>query len=149
MSDTPVQETNKTPWHLWTVGIIGLLWSAMGAMDFVMTQSHNEAYMSAFTEQQLQFFYGFPVWVVIAWGIAVWGGVLGSLFLLMRKQISVLVYLASLVAMVITTIQNYGLSDGMQVMGDAFSLIFTGIIFAASMGLYLYAKAMQTKGVLE
>lgn len=149
MSDIQTQEKIKTPWHLWTVGIIGLLWSAMGAMDFVMTQTENEAYMAAFTEEQLAFFYGFPVWVVAAWAIAVWGGVFGSLFLLMRRQIAVWFFLASLLAMVLTTIQNYGLSNGMEVMGDAFSLIFTGIIFLASLGLYLYAKDMQTRGLLK
>lgn len=26
MSEIPAQEINKTPWHLWTVGIVGLLW---------------------------------------------------------------------------------------------------------------------------
>ena len=149
MSDTQTQENMKTPWHLWTVGIIGLLWSAMGAMDFVMTQTENEAYMANFTEAQLVFFYGFPVWVVAAWAIAVWGGVFGSLFLLMRRKIAVWVFLASLLAMVLTTIQNYGLSNGMEVMGDAFALIFTGVIFLAALGLYLYAKAMQARGLLK
>ena len=147
MSET--QGNMKTPWHLWMVGIIGLLWSAMGAMDFVMTHTENEAYMSQFTEEQLKFFYGFPIWVVVAWAIAVWGGVLGSIFLLMRRQIAVWTFLASLLAMILTTIQNFGLSNGMEVMGDAFSLIFTGIIFLASLGLYLYSKAMQGRRLLQ
>ena len=67
--------TQPTPWHLWAVGVVGLLWSAMGAMDYVMTQTHNEAYMSAFTPEQLAFFYGIPIWAVATWAIAVWGGV--------------------------------------------------------------------------
>ncbi len=61
----------KTPWHVWVVGIVSLLWNSFGAMDFVMTQTRNRAYMSSFTPAQLEFYYGFPLWVVAAWGIAV------------------------------------------------------------------------------
>lgn len=148
MSEQTIESTIKTPWHLWLVGIVGTLWSAMGALDFVMTQTHNEAYMSAFTQEQLDFFYGFPLWLIAAWGIAVWGGVIGSILLLLKKRSAVLTFLISLLAMVITTIQNYVLSNGMEIMGDAFSLVFTLVIFLASLGLYLYAKKMQSKGII-
>jgi len=142
-------EQTATPWHLWTVGIIGLLWSSVGALDFVMTQTKNEAYMSAFTPEQLDFFYGIPMWAIITWGIAVWGGTIGSIFLLIRKRLAVNLFLFSLIAMIVTSIQNYALSNGLEIMGDAFSLMFTGIIFIASIGLYLYAKAMSDKELLS
>ena len=147
MSDFLTRKTKKTPWHLWLVGVVGLLWSAIGAMDFVMTQMKNEAYMSAFTEEELTFFYGIPLWAVITWGIAVWGGVIGSAFLLMRKMLAVWFFFASLIGMLITATQNYFLSNGMEVMGD-FGLIFTGIIFVTSLALYLYARSMGQKGLL-
>jgi hypothetical protein len=28
----------KTPWHLWVVGILSLLWNAFGGYDYTMTQ---------------------------------------------------------------------------------------------------------------
>ncbi len=151
MTESNHSETTniKTPWHLWTVGIIGFLWSAIGAMDFVMTQTQNEAYMSAFTPEQLEFFYGIPMWAIITWGIAVWGGTIGSIFLLIRKKIATPIFLASLIGMVITSIQNYVLSNGMEIMGDAFSLIFTGIIFTTSVGLYWYSRTIQQNGLLK
>ncbi len=142
-------QMKKMPWHLWTVGGIGFLWSAMGAMDFVMTQTQNEEYMSAFTPEQLEFFYGFPMWVVISWAIAVWGGVIGSIFLLMRKTISVWIYFGSFVAMIITTIHNFILSNGLDVIGDTFSLVFSAVIFIVAFGLYLYARKMQQKSFLN
>ena len=42
----------KTPWHLWVVGIVALLWNAIGALDFTATQMRFEFYMSQFTETQ-------------------------------------------------------------------------------------------------
>ncbi len=148
MSEMQPSKRGKAPAHLWVVGVLGLLWSAGGALDYVMTQTRNESYMSAFTPDQLTFFYGLGTWVIAAWAIAVWGGVVGAVLLLLRKAIAVWVLLASLVAMLITTFQNYVLSNGMEVVGDTFNLIFTAVIFVISLGLYLYARAMQRRGVL-
>lgn len=149
MTDAPGTSPQSTPRHLWVVGIVALLWNAMGAMDYVLTQTRNEAYMGQFTPEQLAFFYGFPTWVVAAWAIAVWAGVLGAVLLLLRKRLAVPVFLASLVAMVITTLHNYVLSDGMEVMGkDAMALGFTVVIFLVAIALFLYAQAMQKRGTL-
>jgi len=30
--------TVATPWHVWVVGIVALLWNAMGALDYTMTE---------------------------------------------------------------------------------------------------------------
>jgi len=149
MSESQTNNPVKAPWHLWVVGIVGLLWSAMGAMDYVMTKMENEEYMAAFTPEQLEFFYGFPIWVNAAWAIAVWGGVIGTILLLLRKSSAVWVLLVSFLAMVVTAIHNYGLSNGMEVVGDMFSLVFTALIFLVGLGLYLYSKAMHSKGVLK
>lgn len=51
--------------------------------------------------------------------------------------------------MTVTVIHNYGLSNGMEVVGDTFPLVFTAIIFLVGLGLYLYSKAMLAKGVLK
>jgi len=148
MSETPDASVHATPRHLWVVGVISLLWNAVGAMDYVMTQTQNEAYMSNFTPEQLEFFYGFPTWVVTAWAIAVWGGVIGSVLLLMRKRFAVQTFLVSLTAMVITTIHNYVLSDGLEIVGEPLALVFTAAIFLAAVGLFVYARAMHRRGVL-
>lgn len=141
-------EQVKTPWHLWLIGILALLWNAMGALDYVMTQTRNQEYMSNFSAEQLSFFYGFPGWVVFAWALAVWGSVAGSIFLLLKKRLAVSIFLTSLVAMLLTSFHNYILSNGMQVIGDPFSLVFTAIIFVIALILYLYSRAMRKRGVL-
>ena len=141
-------EVGRTPRHLWVIGVVSLMWNAMGAFDFVMTQTRNEAYMSSFTPEQLSFFYGFPAWVVAAWAVGVWGGVLGSLLLLFRRRMAVWIFLASLAAIVITTFQNLVLSNGMAVVGDAFSLGFTAVIFVVALALFLYARAMLKRNIL-
>lgn len=148
MSEDTVTTRERAPWHLWAVGIVGLLWSAVGAFDYLMTQTRNEAYMGQFTPEQLEYFYGFPSWVVATWALAVWGGVLGTILLLLRKRSARDVLLVSLLAMVVTTVYNFVLSDGLEHMGGAGPLLFSALIFLVAVGLWLYARAMVRRGVL-
>jgi hypothetical protein len=105
--------------------------------------------MSAFTPEQLDYFYGFPAWVVAAWALSVWGGVLGSILLLLRRRWAVPVFGVSLAAMVLTTIYNFVLSDGLEVMDGAGGLIFTAVIFVIAVALFVYARWLARVGVLR
>jgi len=142
-----MSESAKTPIHLWIVGIVSLLWNMVGAYDYLMTQTKNESYMAQFEQAQLDYFYGFPIWVEATWALAIWGGVLGSILLLVRKSLAVPVFMVSFAAMVITAIYNFGLSNGMEVMGTG-GFVFTVVIFFVALGLWLYSRAMRARGVL-
>jgi hypothetical protein len=148
MSEPQEKEDIKTPWHLWCVGVFALLWSSMGALDYLMTQTRNQDYMSNFSSEQLEFFYNFPTLIVACWAIAVWGGVLGALLLLLRKQLAAWVFLISLLAMLGTTIHNYVFSNGLQVAGDTFSLVFTATIFLLALLFVIYSMRMRARGIL-
>lgn len=137
----------RTPWHLWVVGVLVLLWDMVGAFDYLMTQTQNESYMSQFTPEQLEYFYGFPAWAVAFWALAVWGGLLGSALLLLRKRLAAPVLLVSFVSMVVTSIYNFVLSEGLEVMGST-GAAFSAVIFVVALGVWLYARAMAKKGVL-
>jgi hypothetical protein len=149
MTEPTAGSPGKMPWHFWVVGIGGLLWSAIGAFDYVMTQFQNEMYMSAFTPAQLEFFYSLPAWVVACWAIGVWGGVVGCLLLVLRKGAAVPVLLASLLGAILTFIHNFLLSEGIEAMGGgASAVIFPVVIVVISFGLWWYARGMQAKGMM-
>ena len=150
MSEPQSRSSGKAPWHLWAIGIIGLLWSAIGAFDYIMTQSKSEAYMKAFTPAQLEYFYSLPAWVVACWAIGVWGGVVGCLLIVLRKRAAVPVLLASLLGAILTFIHNIVLSNGLEVMGGGTSaVIFPLVILVIALGLWWYAKTMTKRGVLK
>ena len=148
MSEAQATSNGPTPWHLWVVGVLAVLWNSMGAFDYLMTQTQNEGYMSQFTPEQLEYFYGFPAWVVACWAMAVWGGVLGAVLLLLRKKLAVGVFLVSFLAMIVTTIHNFVLSNGLEAVGDPVALAFSAAIFVVALLLFLYARAMKNRGVL-
>jgi hypothetical protein len=137
----------EAPMHLWIVGILALLWNAMGAWDYLATELRLEAYMEGFTEEQLAYFYGFPSWVVAFWAIAVWGSLLASIGLLLRRKWSVWAFGVSFVALVVTSIYNFGLSNGAEVMGST-GVIFSVVIWIISILLLVYACWLSRRGVL-
>ncbi len=149
MSEPRATTDTRTPIHLWIVGILTLLWNAMGAFDYLMTQTENEAYMSRFTPEQLDYFYGFPAWAVAFWALAVWGSLLGSVFLLMRKGWAYPTFLVAFLSMCVTTVYNYGLSEGLEMAGGPGPIIFSAVIFLVALGLVFYARAMKERGVLR
>ena len=138
----------RSPRHLWIVGILAILWNAIGCFDYVATQTRLESYMSQFTPEQLEYFYSFPAWAVSGWAIAVWSSLLGSISLLLRKNWAVTLFAIALAGMVVTSLYNFVLTDGIKMMG-AGGAAFTAVIWIIAIALFLYARAMAKRGVLR
>ena len=149
MADATTPPT-KTPWHLWVVGGISLLWNSMGALDFTMTQLRNETYLKACTPEQLAYFSHIPLWAVLTWGLGTWGSFIGSGLLLARCGLAFHLFVASFGGMILTFTYNYLLSDGLKVMGGgAGPLIFSGVIAMIVVLLLVYARVQRKRGVLR
>jgi len=142
------QNSVKAPVHLWIVGIVSLLWNAVGAFDYLATKMRLDFYMSQFTAAQLEYFYSFPTWVVAAWAVGVWGALLGSLALLLRKALAVLLFGASILGLAVSSVYNFALTNGMEIMGSE-GAMFTGVIWLIALFLFFYARAMAKRGVLS
>ena len=149
MDQAPQAPPVKAPGHLWIVGTLALLWSAMGCLDYLMAETRNEDYMAGFSQELIDFTYATPSWQVAVWAIGVWGGLFGSLFLLLRRRAAIPLLTASLLASVISTVANFGFRGAMDVMGDAFSLALTAAIIILGIVFVAYARAMSRRGVLR
>jgi hypothetical protein len=142
------ERTIKTPFHLWFVGILAVLWNAVGAFDYTATQNKSESYMSQFTPEQLEYFYGFPLWMDAAWAIAVWGSLLASFGLLMRKAWSASLFGIAIFGLAATSVYSGVLTNGMDIMGSG-ATKFTVLIWVIALFLYFYARAMAERKVLR
>ena len=80
--------TSKTPWHLWVVGAVALLWNGFGGYDFIMTTTQGEKYFraSGMTQPMIDYFNAMPTWMYGPWILGVWGAVAGSVLLLFRSR---------------------------------------------------------------
>ena len=150
MSDTANNGTDtKTPWHLWTVGVISLLWNSFGAFDYTMTNMQGEAYLKAneYSAEQIAYFTSFPVWAVALWAVGVWGAVLGSILLLLRKKQAVPIFTISMLALIFNSAYLYGFANGIEMMGTG-GMVFAFVLFLIALFLVVYSRKMRDAGRL-
>ena len=148
MVAAPGTTASGRPWHLWVIGIVAGLWSAMGVLSFVLTQMNVEAVMSQFPPQQREYFASFPLWADTFWAIGVFGGAIGSLLLLLRNRLAVHAFLASVVGTMVSSAGGLFLLGGLTVMRETNGLGLTAAPILVAAFLVFYAHAMTAKGVL-
>ena len=147
--------SRKTPWHLWVVGVLSLLWNGFGANDYYQTQSGNIAYlegmmegMAASPQEAMAYFQGFPAWVDAFWAFGTWGALLDSLLLLLRTRFAVWAFALSLLGLAVTSV--YQVAAGQpDWMAGATNTIVSIVIWSVATFLLIYAVSMRNKGVLR
>ena len=142
----------RAPAQLWVVGILALMWNAFGAYDYLMSRTHNDAYLRRMmpgTDPALAWAYmdSYPLLASIGWGLGVWGGLAGTILLLMRSRHAVVLYLASLVGMALSFGYQFLMAPPAPAGLD--NPMIPLIIVAIGVALFLYARTMRQRGVLR
>jgi hypothetical protein len=145
--------TVKTPWHLWVVGVLSLLWSGFAVTDYTMTNMKNMWWLRDFAQmkpEQIAYFDTFPGWATAAWAFGVWGAFAGSLLLLMRSRHAVTAFIVSLAGLAVSTLFQFGLSpiDPMELFGSG-PMWTTLVIWVIAIALLYYARRQAAAGVLR
>jgi len=144
-----MNDSVKRPLHLWIVGALATVWNAFGAFDYLMTQTHNEAYLANFTDPQRAYFDSFPIWMEACWAFGVWGGLLGALLLLLRSRHAVAAFAVSLAGLAASTVYQYVLSTPPAEMMSGAMIGMNIAIWAIAIGSLWYAVRMRKAGVLR
>ena len=142
--------TTKTPWHLWLVGVVAVLFNAIGVFDFVMNIVQGSSYMASagMTPAQIAHYEEMPAWMMVVWAVGVWGAILGSVLILLRRKLAVPVFAASLAAFLISLVYTYVLTNGGEIMGQAMA-ITSAVITALLLFFMRYSWLMTKRGVLR
>ena len=77
-----------TPWQLWAVGIVTLLWNGLGITSYLMTEL-GQLDALGMSSSQIAYFDTFPAWATGFWALGVWGAFLGSILLLARSRFAI------------------------------------------------------------
>ncbi len=139
----------RTPWHLWVIGIVSLVWNAGGVYDYLMMQMGVESYRAMMTPDQAAWYDALPVWLNIFWALGVWGAILGSILLLLRSRLSALSFSVSLIGIIVNiSFTIAGGTDVVDMMGPG-AMAFSAAVIVVALLLWLYARAMLRAGVLR
>ena len=144
----------RTPIHIWIVGILALLWNGFGCYDYFMTRTSGAAYIDSMmhTDQGsaiMAYINGFPIWVSAAWGFGVWGGLAGSILLLMRSRHAVAAFAVSAIGAVVGLGWQILNPSGIAEMSETVNRVMPYVIIVVAVALFLYARAVEKKGLLR
>jgi hypothetical protein len=141
--------------HLWIIGGIAALWGAFAGYDYIMTRMRGTEYLAEMMpgvdpNAFLDWIDGFPIWADFGWGLGVWAGLVGAILLLIRNRYAVWALGLSFVGAVLGLGYQIALAPpppaGAE--GPMFE-VMPYVIIVVALALFLYARAMEKRGILR
>ncbi|MEE4175104.1 MAG: hypothetical protein V2I57_12700 [Xanthomonadales bacterium] len=139
------------------LAIIGLLWNLLGVLSYLfytvlidkmMTPEVLDAMPEADranVEAQLELLASTPAWATGAYAIAVFGGLLGCILMLMRRNLAVPVLGLSLGGVLVQNAHNFMMANTLEVMGPT-SLILPSVVLLFAILLLFAAIKAKNEG---
>lgn len=128
-----------TVWF-WVLSVLGLLWNIMGVLAYLMDAYMKDEAMATFSEAQKAIFINQPAWITAAYALAVFGGTLGCIALLIRKKWAKPLFLISLIAIVARTSYYFFMTDATEVFDIVQGSILPIAVIIIAALLYIFSK---------
>ena len=130
---------SKPPIWFISLAAVALLWNLAGLAAVVADLKLSAADIQALPPAQQAFYHARPLWSVLASLLAVLGGALGCLGLLLRKRWALLVLCASLLGI---AVQDAGLVWVARVVGSpgAAPVVLQSLVLVIGVGLVFFAR---------
>ena len=128
-------------WSFWVIGAVALIWNVMGAVNFFMQMDPDM--LAAYRESERAIIEGRPAWATAGFAIAVFGGALGCLLLLLRKSVAFYLFIASLLGVIVAMTHTLGVGTDFG-LGEILGIILMPLMVAAF--LIWYSKLTKNKG---
>ena len=107
----------KIPSWFWVLAIFFLLWNIMGVISFFAHTLISEEALAALPQNERELYREYPIWTDIAFAIAVFFGLFGSLGLILKKRWAKLAFVISLCGIIPQMIHNVFFTTSMEVYG--------------------------------
>jgi hypothetical protein len=131
--------TNKPPAWFWIVAVVALVWNLMGVMAYIGQAYMTDADLNALPEAEQALYVNYPAWATAAFAIAVFGGTIAAIALLLRKKIAKTLFLISLIGIIVQMIYNFFISEAMDVYGPG-GMIMPVMIIIIGAYLVMFSK---------
>ena len=128
-------------WSFWVVGVVALIWNAMGVVNFFVQM--DPEVLATYRASERAIVEGRPLWATVAFATGVFGGTIGCLVLLLRKSIAFYLFVVSLLGVVVTMIHTLGIGIEFG-LGEILGIILMPVVVAAL--LIWYSKQAERKG---
>lgn len=131
----------KAHWSFWVISVFMLVWNVMGAINFMVQL--NPEMVSSYRAVEQVIIQGRPLWATIGFGVSVFGGVLGCIFLIFKSYLSVYIFIISLIGTLVAV--GHSLTLGLNLgAGEFIAIVAMPIV--VSVFLIWFANFSSGKG---
>lgn len=141
-------EKLKAPRGFWIIAGVSLVWNFIGVLNYLFSVTVTAETFARMSEAERAQYTDVPVFVTSCFAIAVFSGVLGSVFLLLRKALSVSLFLVSLIAIILQMSLGVLLTPMLESQGLA-GLAFPVLLIACAVFFLWYARKVTAQGLLH
>ncbi|MBQ4859087.1 hypothetical protein [Pseudoalteromonas sp. MMG007] len=133
----------STPTWLKSLAWAALIWNLLGVFAFAMQVMMTPEMISKLPTDQQAAYSNIPLWSTIAFAIAVFGGLLGCILLLMKKALAIPIFAVSLSAILLQQYYNFVVINSIELLGLSAVFMPILVIIIAIGLLYISIKGKQ------
>ena len=137
----------NTPTWFKVVAVLALLWNLLGCFAFFSDLRLSPEDLAKLPEAQQALYAARPGWAVAATAVAVFGGALGSIGLLLRKKGALPVFVLSLLGILVQDFSLFVLADGASLAGPV-AVVMQAVVLAVGIALVLLSRKGIARGWL-
>ncbi len=132
------------PRSFWIISAVALVWNLLGVAAYVMQVTMTEDALMKLPDAERMLYENIPAWATGAFAVAVFGGVLGSLLLLLRKSWAVPVFTVSLAAILVQDYYWFFVARSTEVYGPG-GLMMPAMVIVIAVLLVWYSRSASAK----
>ncbi|MDJ0711653.1 MAG: hypothetical protein QNJ14_14780 [Woeseiaceae bacterium] len=143
------ESTTKPSTAFWVIGGLLAVWNLSGLYQYYTFSTLEPQMLEAagYSAEQMSHILETPAWAHSAYAIAVNAGVLGVIFLLLRKAWAIPMFVISLIAAIVQFGEAYILRNGLDIFERVWLVIPTLVLLICVFEIW-YSRSADRKGWL-
>ena len=142
MNERPIK---LAPRWFTVVAALALVWNLLGVMAYIMQVTMSPEALAALPQEQRQLYENTPTWATAAFAIAVNGGALGCVLLILRKNLAGIFLSLSLAGVLVQMFHAFFMTNSIEVLGPAGLVMPIMVLIIAIYLVFLAAKAKTNR----
>ena len=138
---------NKVPKWFTAIAVVALLWNLLGCLAFFADLRLSPQDVATLSPAQQALYNARPGWAVAATALAVFGGAIGCVGLLLRKKWAFILFCLSLVGILAQDFGLFILVNGATLAGSV-AVIAQLLVLAIAIGLVFLSRLAIARGWL-
>mgnify|MGYP000589280540 CR=1 FL=1 len=142
--------TNKesAPKWFWIISTLALLWNIAGVGAYLQHAYMSVEDLEKLSQAERLLYESQPSWVTAAFAIAVWGGALGCIALLLQKKWAKPILLLSLIGVLVQMAHSFFISNSLEVYGPG-AIIMPIMVLLIAIALVFFARKSSDRNWLN